>query len=352
MWRDFFTLSKREQLAFMVMFIGLLLLISFYFVDFKTDDVEIDLELQAWIDTVESVVEESPKAMTYELFPFDPNTVKVKDMERLGLSRSTIINLIKYREAGGQIRSVRKFGEIYGIDSMLLCRLKPYFVIKENQSNGQYNNRVSYTKKPFLVDLNKIDSSTLTKWGVDDIIVTDILGKQQNYYFNDRIKKDLLLSKDGDSLQKTLGSLLIKKNLWNVSKDVFQIELNSADTAMLVLLNGIGPVLSKRILAYRKSIGGFYNVNQLQEVYGVSPLVIKDNKDVLKIDSTLIQPLNLAKASLRRMKEHPYLDFYMAKLIYESRKRGELHSIRQFFSEDAFVNIDEALFERYFVVSN
>ncbi|HEU4716825.1 MAG TPA: helix-hairpin-helix domain-containing protein, partial [Bacteroidia bacterium] len=36
------------------------------------------------------------------------------------------------------------------------------------------------------------------------------------------------------------------------------LELNTADSALLVTVNGIGPVFAKRIIEYREKLGGFY----------------------------------------------------------------------------------------------
>ena len=49
------------------------------------------------------------------------------------------------------------------------------------------------------------------------------------------------------------------------------VDLNSADTTELQKVRGIGPVLSKRIVKYRKLIGGFTDKSQLRQVYGLSP---------------------------------------------------------------------------------
>ncbi len=48
------------------------------------------------------------------------------------------------------------------------------------------------------------------------------------------------------------------------------VDLNSCDTSDLAALPGIGPVLSVRIIRYRKLLGGFASVEQLKEVYGLS----------------------------------------------------------------------------------
>jgi competence protein ComEA len=49
------------------------------------------------------------------------------------------------------------------------------------------------------------------------------------------------------------------------------VDLNSADATALETLDGIGPALAQRILAYRTAHGGFRTVNDLQNVTGIGP---------------------------------------------------------------------------------
>ena len=49
------------------------------------------------------------------------------------------------------------------------------------------------------------------------------------------------------------------------------IDLNTADATALETLDGIGPALAQRILAYRAAHGGFRTVNDLQNVTGIGP---------------------------------------------------------------------------------
>lgn len=50
-----------------------------------------------------------------------------------------------------------------------------------------------------------------------------------------------------------------------------RVNLNSADATALETLDGIGPALAQRILAYRAAHGGFRTVNDLQNVAGIGP---------------------------------------------------------------------------------
>ena len=47
------------------------------------------------------------------------------------------------------------------------------------------------------------------------------------------------------------------------------VEINTADSAELMRLNGIGASFSRRIVKYRNLLGGFISKEQLLEVYGM-----------------------------------------------------------------------------------
>ena len=47
------------------------------------------------------------------------------------------------------------------------------------------------------------------------------------------------------------------------------VELNTADTTILKKVPGIGSTFARRIMKYRELLGGFYDVSQLAEVYGI-----------------------------------------------------------------------------------
>lgn len=71
--------------------------------------------------------------------------------------------------------------------------------------------------------------------------------------------------------------------------DKLSIELNSADTTELKKLRGIGSVLSKRIVKYRKMVGGFKTTEQLKSVYGLSEETFQAILPHIWVDTTVTQ---------------------------------------------------------------
>lgn len=106
------------------------------------------------------------------------------------------------------------------------------------------------------------------------------------------------------------------------------IELNASDTAQLMKIPGIGTSFAKRITSYKKLLGGYYRLQQLQEVYGMYEELYDKMTPYLRVDTALIQPIPVNSVSLDRLKSHPYFNFYQAKAVIEIRKKkGKISSI-------------------------
>lgn len=111
-------------------------------------------------------------------------------------------------------------------------------------------------------------------------------------------------------------------------KAYVHIELNAADTTELQRMPGIGSGRAKQIVGYRRQLGGFAHVGQLLEINNFPQEVFDKIAPYLSVNQTLIEKIQINKASVERLKKHPYIDFYQAKAIYELRRtRGTLHNI-------------------------
>jgi DNA uptake protein ComE-like DNA-binding protein len=119
------------------------------------------------------------------------------------------------------------------------------------------------------------------------------------------------------------------------------IELNAADSLDLMRIPGIGSSFAKRITGYKKLLGGYHRIEQLQEVYGMYDELYEKIAPYFKIDSKMIAPLPVNTASLDKLKAHPYINFYQAKAIIEMRKKKgklagteDLKLLEEFTDED------------------
>jgi len=98
------------------------------------------------------------------------------------------------------------------------------------------------------------------------------------------------------------------------------IELNTADSSLLTQLPGIGPVLASRTVRYRGLIGGFTDIEQLSEVYGVNLDLIERLAPRLSIDSSYIRKIHVNSVTLNALMRHPYINEQQARGIVSYRQ--------------------------------
>jgi DNA uptake protein ComE-like DNA-binding protein len=78
----------------------------------------------------------SKPARTYESFPFDPNTVSLEDLQRLGLTLRQAETIENYRSKGGRFRSKDDFRKMYVVSDTLFTRLEPFIKIPKVELNA------------------------------------------------------------------------------------------------------------------------------------------------------------------------------------------------------------------------
>jgi competence ComEA-like helix-hairpin-helix protein len=103
-------------------------------------------------------------------------------------------------------------------------------------------------------------------------------------------------------------------------KDVFVIELNSADTFELQRLRGIGPAFARRIIKYRERLGGFNDKSQLLEIWGMDTSKYNAVADHLVVNPDSVHPVDLNTVTFKELLNHPYFPFATTKAIMLYRK--------------------------------
>ncbi|WP_242206269.1 ComEA family DNA-binding protein [Aestuariivivens insulae] len=109
-------------------------------------------------------------------------------------------------------------------------------------------------------------------------------------------------------------------------------DLNTATAKQLQKVNGVGKVLSERIIKFRnKFVGGFIADVQLQDVYGLSPEVISriTNRFTVKTPRS-IERIDLNKATVAQLVTVQHIDYDLASAIIEERTL-----------KDGFQNLEE-----------
>lgn len=97
--------------------------------------------------------------------------------------------------------------------------------------------------------------------------------------------------------------------------------LNTANEANLMEVRGIGPVLSRRIIKYRKYLGGFLHPSQLYDVYGLAPEVARRAMERFRVcHPPEIEKARLNSATAEVLARVPYFSREVAAEIVRYRE--------------------------------
>jgi len=345
MFKDLLTLSRREQRGFMVLVVLLLMsLLLRIGLPYLYEPVDFSELLN---DSIEHYWHSSDSSLLVSDFNkiqwsrFNPNNVDVNQLKSFGLNQQTASNWIKYIEAGGHFHSAQDIRKIYGVADQWFFAALPYIDIVENNDSVSFN--FENNKSHIFIDLNIVDSVRLYSLEWTKEMIDSVLHWKNSLWFSKRYLLDDMVHWDMYDLMlvhKTMEPKYPRKGMFDVKK----LFINEADTSEWALLKGVGPVLSGRIVRYRKALGGFVSISQISEVYGISPIIFKDIEPFLLLDSIDVKTIDVNTASLRKLRSHPYIDFYMAKEIVERRKQnGKFTSVQELEKMDVF---DDELWQK------
>ncbi len=132
-------------------------------------------------------------------------------------------------------------------------------------------------------------------------------------------------------------------NVSNSVKKAFgdKIDLNTATAEDLMMLKGIGEVLSVRIVNYRNKIGGFVDDLQLKDIYGLNYELREEIQSYYTVKSPPeIKIFRINQASVLELSSIPYINYELAREIVNYRllhekisSFEELANIKEFPSE-------------------
>ena len=110
-----------------------------------------------------------------------------------------------------------------------------------------------------------------------------------------------------------------KTNPFFVKKVLKKVELNSCDSAALDSVFYMSSYLAGRIINYRNRLGGFFELTQIQLIYGIDSTVYAKIANHLSLDSLNIKRIDINKVSFERLAQHPYIGYKLAKVLVNYR---------------------------------
>jgi DNA uptake protein ComE-like DNA-binding protein len=126
------------------------------------------------------------------------------------------------------------------------------------------------------------------------------------------------------------------KNDSKVEK-VIVLDINQANKEDLMKIYGIGDKISDRILEQKQKYGAFVSMEQMNDIWGLSPEVIEKLKGSFEVKSvTNAKKININTASVKELAQFPFFRYALAKdiVIYRSMngdiKTEDLSKIKGF----------------------
>ncbi len=103
------------------------------------------------------------------------------------------------------------------------------------------------------------------------------------------------------------------------------LDINQASKEDLIKIYGIGEAISDRILKQKETLGAFVSMDQMQDIWGLSPEVIAQLNIHFKVTTTaMVKKININNASIKELIKFTYFKYALAKEIvtYRSMNNG------------------------------
>ena len=282
----YLTFSRKERWGVVVLVI-LVLMIWLLPRFFGREDV-VDDELLLRADSILASTASTPRVAD-SLFMFDPNRASEQEWMQLGLTERAAQTVRNYLSKGGRFRKPADLLKIYGIHPETANRLLPYVQIEASSHQSREMINRGYSAQ-------RLDSRS----------------GQYAPAYRPRADPPPSIYRNGNT---GTGSGYKRKGL---------LELNEADSVALEALPGIGAKLSARILKFRESCGGFYRVEQLAGVYGLSDSVYMIIAPMFRVDDARVRKISINTISADSLDRHPYVQRHEAKAIEKYRRQHGL----------------------------
>lgn len=223
-----------------------------------------------------------------ESFPFDPNEADSTQLLRLGLAPFQVRSIYRYRAKGGRFSTKDDFRRVYRLTNEQWERLSPLIRI---------------APKYRLVDAVPPSDKRRSSHPASSVVDTIVHRSATDSSATSRPQRAYVQKLSGDET----------------------IDINLADSALLCRVPGIGSYFARRIIQYRRRLGGYVSVGQLLQIEDFPA----DALAWMQVaDTCQVQKLQINRFSTRKLMKHPYMGYYRASEIADYRRvHGPIRSI-------------------------
>ena len=265
--KSYFKFTRSQQAGIFLLFaIIIIFQLIYFYTDFSSFS-ESSPEKEKWLSLQSKIDSMKQENLDYipKIYPFNPNFITDYKGYKLGMSVAEIDRLLIFRKQNKYVNSAKEFQDVTNVSDSLLNAISPYFKFPDWVNN----------KKEFAA-YKKYDNTAFAK--KEKIVIIDI---------NQATQKDL------------------------------------------IKIYGIGEAISLRILKFKESLGGFVSMEQMNDVWGLSPDVIENLNTHFKISATpTVKKIDINNASIKELSEFPYFKYPISKNIVTFRSmNGDIKNI-------------------------
>ena len=255
---SYFKFQRNQRFAILFLFgIIIILQLSYFFVDFNSD-AKVSPEKEKWLSLQSQIDSMKQEKLDYvpKIYPYNPNFITDYKGYKLGMSVVEIDRLLAFRKGNKYVNSPKEFQDVTRISDSLLNVIAPFFKFPD-----WVNKKKEY--------------------------------KEYKNYPNTAFAK---------------------------KEKIVIIDINQASQEDLIKIFGIGAAISLRILKFKESLGGFVSMEQMKDVWGLSPEVIENLNSHFKV---LVPPnikkIDINNASIKELSQFPYFNYQLARQIVTFR---------------------------------
>ncbi|GAA3729823.1 helix-hairpin-helix domain-containing protein [Flavobacterium ginsengisoli] len=239
----------------------------YYLSDFNISESK-SSEKEQWLALQSEIDKEKldDKKVSPINYLFNPNFISDYKGYKLGMSVEEIDRLMAFRKENKYVNSAEEFQKVTGVSDSLLDKISPLFKFPDWKQN---KNNYSTEKKDFSI--------------------------------NSFPKKEKLPI----------------------------LDINEATQEDLIKIYGIGEGLSSRILKQKEILGSFVSMEQMKDIWGLSPEVVNElNAHFKVVIPSNLKKINVNEASLKELAQFSYFKYTLAKQIVTYRSmNGNFNNI-------------------------